>query len=477
MQPAFSSMPAGTAPAPPSSLSLQSWLSYISSPPVYLPLLRLSAGVALGGAALYLAYRAGQRSQQRPQAPQRREGASGYELKEREEKKEEERINNDEPRRRVPLSVQWSDVLLLSTSPSSLSSSDAISPTVRRALRRTCIYILSGLGITASTIAFLLRADNQQSAFLSPAALSSFRSRLLVFLLTAASAVGVQLLSKRRWQLKHLAFVLFHVGSGCMLAPLFLLPSAITLKAAAVTGTLIASTCALALSASTRSSLWLYSPLALGSSLLIGTALTDLLSFLSGRGRSPRGSVGLTARDSLALVGGGLLFVGYLVLDLQKLILVSEQMERDRRSRAAEMPDDDDGDVHDDDDDDGSGPRRPPFSFPPPRPPHDDRRRPPQQPSPFDAQKGAATAQRSNVSSSSFSSSSSPSAARRREHWLTSDAWPDYAALSLDLYLDAVNIFVRAVEWYSRLQADVQQQQQEEEEEREEQGGRRRRRQ
>ena len=354
-------------------------------------------------------------------------------------------------------SISWFDVL-----PGLPASDEPISPAVRRSLRRTCIYILSGLGITGGTIAyFTLIAPRSSSPAAVFASLSSNRTRIAALITTLVSAFAVQLLAKRRVLLKHLAFLIFHISSGVSLAPLFFLPSSLTLRAAFATSTILASTVALALSARTRASLWLYAPAVVGASILTATGSYDLVGFLFHRPPSPSPLYG---RSGLVIVASVLLFSGYVIADLQKLIVVSDQLERERRRRAVEDaglagP----GGPPPDDDDDDDRPRRGFPSRPPPfapgyqpAPGDDDgwgRRGPPSSgPGGKEAVRGRGAG----------AVGRGEQRERRvdRESWVSSDAYPDHAALALNLYLDAVNVFVSVLEWYTRQAQEEEEQQQ-----------------
>ena len=284
------SLPAPSAPDF-SALRSASWLSWLSRPAVYLPLLKVSVGVGVTCCCLWYAYRAGQRSQRQrqPYPHQQQQRRAAREDEERKESEERPRAFAAVP----PLSITWWDVL-----PGASPSTDAISPGARRSLRRTCMYILSGLSITGGTVAYLaLLAPRSSSVAAVFSSLSSHQTRLIAFLTTALSALAVQLLSKRHVRAKHLAFLLFHVGSGFALAPLFFLPNPLVLRAALATSAILASAVALTLSARTRSSVWLYSPVVVGSSLLVATGLYDLIALIARRGaavESERSS--LTAR-------------------------------------------------------------------------------------------------------------------------------------------------------------------------------------
>ena len=370
--------------------------------------------------------------------------------------------------------VDWLDVLL----PASPSSSDAISPAVRRSLRRTCVYLLSGLGITGGTIAYLtLLAPRSSSLSAVLSSLSSHQTRLLAFLTTVISALAVQLLSKRHVRAKHTAFLLFHLGSGVTLAPFFFLPSAIVLRAALATTTILASTVALTLSSRTRSSLWLYSPFVVGSSLLLATGLYDLIRFFS-RSPPPAPTHGLTPRGRLVIVASVLLFAGYVVLDLQKLIAVSQRMERERRRRAVE----DAGlagpagpPPPDDDDEDEDRPRRPFFARPPPYAPGWDggeeggneeglRRRPLSVWGTGEKRQVRGDVGGRSVAGDQAAREEVAARVGVEESWVSSELHPDHMALAIDLYLDAANIFVQMIEWYSRAMQQQQQREQQSEE-------------
>ena len=470
-----------------------SWSSSLSQSSVYLPLLKVALGVGVTGCCLFLAYRASQRSQQRQRLQQRSGG--GQEAEQRrlqllqleqqwqrrrvaaEERKEREG-REEEPRPRLraaaggsSAAVDWLDVFL----PASPSSSGAISRAVRRSLRRTCIYVLSGLGITGCTIAYLtLVAPRSSSLSTVLNALSSHQTRLIAFLTTLLSALAVQLLSKRHVRAKHLAFLLFHVGSGVALAPLFFLPSALTLRAALTTCTILASTVALTLSSRTRSSLWLYSPFVIGSSLLIATGLYDLIALFTRTRPSPPDSGRLRGRSGLAIVASVLLFSGYLVLDLQKLIVVSGRIDRERRRRAIEdaglagpagpPPPDDDDDDDDEDDEDDERPRRPFFARPPPFAPgwvggeggEEPRRRPPSSWGASGKSRGDGGVSAGPVNVEQPESGEAVAGRVAEESWVSSEQHPDHMALALDLYLDGVNVFVRVLEWYMRSMQEQQ---------------------
>jgi FtsH-binding integral membrane protein len=202
---------------------------------------------------------------------------------------------------------------------------DFISPAAKRALTKTFGYLVSGLGLTIGGMYLIRRHDLFSEG--------QYHSAGYQFLAGAGSfigALGAKLIPSTYNATKHAFWLLFCASNAAALVPITAVSTPILIKSAII-GTGITLGCSLlAIVVRKRSLLWLYSPLVIGSCIILGSGVFDLLSSVNPRFNDPTIS---SLNHSLNLYGGLILFSGYMVVDTHRIIEEAEEKEEILASR------------------------------------------------------------------------------------------------------------------------------------------------
>ena len=184
---------------------------------------------------------------------------------------------------------------------------------IRNRVKRTFQYFGGGLVVTASA-ATALYTSGVANRFM-------IKSPLLfmgvTFAGTIASMVATTSIAYENVGAKHAAWLAFNTCMGLSLVPICAMGGPLLLRAAAYTGVTVGGLCAIAACAPNDKFLNMGGALSIGLGVMIVTSLGTF--FL------PASSAAIPFIHSLSLYGGTILFSGFVLYDVQKIILAAEQ--------------------------------------------------------------------------------------------------------------------------------------------------------
>lgn len=186
---------------------------------------------------------------------------------------------------------------------------------IRKRVQRTFGYFGGGIAITAGA-ASALYASGVANRFIVK---SPMMFMGVTFVGTIASMMATMSIDYENTAAKHVAWLAFNTCMGLSLVPICAMGGPLLARAAVYTGITVGGLCAIAACAPNDKFLNMGGALSIGLGVMIVSSLGTF--FL------PASSAAIPIIHSLSLYGGTILFSGFVLYDVQKIILAAEQDE------------------------------------------------------------------------------------------------------------------------------------------------------
>jgi len=186
---------------------------------------------------------------------------------------------------------------------------------IRKRVRHTFAYFGGGLAVTAGAAATLY-TSGVANRFMAKSPMMFLG---VTFVGTIGTMMATMAIDYQSTVAKHAAWLAFNTAMGLSLVPICSMGGPLLARAAVYTGITVGGLCAIAACAPNDKFLNMGGALSIGLGVMVVSSLGSL--FL------PATSAAVPIIHSLSLYGGTILFSGFVLYDVQKIILHAEQDE------------------------------------------------------------------------------------------------------------------------------------------------------